>query len=248
MELWQLVIIFIASFGTSILSGITGAGGGFIMTPLLIAFGMSPAQSVSTGKVGGLAATIGSLGGLRKTKERVAKRKIIAVMILALVIGIIAPFAILSLESEIYRTILGIILLLMIPLLIFKKVGLKSYHPNTAQKIAGGFLLTLAMALQGIFSGGLGTLVNIVLMGLLGMNATEANITKRWSQLVLNIAVLIGVIGSGLIVWQVALLMIPATLIGAYIGGHIAVKRGNQFVMYVMIGLMALAGAYLIFG
>ncbi|MFA6273611.1 MAG: sulfite exporter TauE/SafE family protein [Candidatus Paceibacterota bacterium] len=247
MEIWQLIILFCASFLMSILSGITGAGSGFIITPLMIALGMTPAQAVSTGKIGGILIPIGSLGGLRKSKEKVARNKIIAIMILALVIGLIAPFVIKTLDNSVYRIILGIILLLMIPVMILKKVGVHSYQPNNKQKTIGTILLSFALLLQGIFSGGLGSLVNIVLMSMLGMNATEANITKRWSQLILNITVIFGVISSGLILWYVAIVMIPASLGGAYIGGHIAVKKGNKFVMNVLIGLMAISALYLIF-
>lgn len=232
----------------SILSGIAGSGGGFIMTPLMIALGMTPAQAVSTGKISGLAVTVGSLGGLRKSKEKVVRNKIIAIMILALVIGLIAPFIIKTLDNSVYRIILGIILLLMIPVIIFKKIGMHSYQPNNKQKTIGTILLSFALLLQGIFSGGMGTLVNIVLMGMLGMNATEANITKRWSQLILNITVIFGVIYSGLIIWYVAIVMIPASLGGAYIGGHIAVKKGNKFITSVMIILMIISALYLIFG
>lgn len=246
MEIWQLLILFCVGIVTSVLSGIAGAGGGFIMTPLMIALGMTPAQAVSTGKIGGLMVTIGSLGGLRKGKERVARNKIMAVMILALIIGLVAPLVITSLNGSVYRMTLGIILLLMVPIVILKKVGISSYKPNSKQKIAGSILLSLALLLQGIFSGGLGTLVNVVLMGLLGMNATEANITKRWSQLILNATVILGVLSSGLILWEVVAVMIPATLGGSYIGAHIAVKKGNHFVMTIMVFLMIISAIYLI--
>lgn len=248
MELWQILILFGLSILSSILSGISGAGGGFIMTPVLIGLGLTPAQAVSTGKIGGLMVTIGSLGGLRKSKERVAVRKIVAVMLLAFVVGLFSPYAIKTLDNEIYRIALGIIILFMIPFIMIKKIGIKSYTPSTSKKIIGGILLTGAITLQGIFSGGLGTLVNIVLMGMLGMNATEANITKRWSQLILNLTIIIGVITSGLIVWQIAAIMLPANLSGSYLGAHIAVKKGNKLVMNVMVFIMILSAIYLIFG
>jgi uncharacterized membrane protein YfcA len=247
MEARQLVIIGVVGLGASILSGIAGAGGGFIMTPLNIVLGMSPAQAVSTGKISGLTVTIGALSGLRKSTTKVSKYKIAAVMSLAFVVGLLAPVAIKTLDNEVYRISLGIILLLLIPVILLKKTGHTSYKPSPLKKGVGGVLLALSMLLQGIFSGGLGTLVNLVLMGFLGMNATEANITKRWSQVLLNTTILAGVIGSGLIVWEVAAVMIPVTLIGGYIGGHLAVKKGNAFVMQVTIVLMLVSGLYLIF-
>lgn len=248
MEWWQLVILGIAAILMSVLSGITGAGGGFIMTPLLIFLGLTPAQAVSTGKFTGLTITIGALGGMRSIHGKLSKWRIIPVMVLAFLVGLAVPFVIESLDSEVYRVALGIILLLMIPFLIIKKVGLRAYKPSTGQKIVGTGLLTIALFLQGVFSGGLGTLVNIVLMGMLGMTATEANVTKRWSQLILNITIILGVLFSGLIIWYTLLVLVPATLIGGYFGGKMAIKKGDKFVMDIMIVLIVVSAAYLIFG
>lgn len=248
MEWWQLVILGVAAVVMSVFSGIAGGGGGFVMTPLMIFLGLSPAQAVSTGKITGLTVTIGALGGMRSIHGRLSKWRIIPVMVLAFVIGLAAPFVIRSLDSQAYRVALGIILLLMIPVVLVKKVGLKEYKPTTIQKYTGAGLLTVALFLQAVFSGGLGTLVNIVLMGMLGMTATEANVTKRWSQLILNVTIIIGVFLSGLIVWYLTLILIPATLIGGYLGGKIAVKKGNKFVLDTMIVLMVVSALFLIFG
>ncbi len=248
MNGWELALIGTAGFLTSIASGIVGAGGGFIMTPLLIFLGLSPAQAVSTGKFSGISSAVGALSGTRKMHGKASKTKIIPIMILAFVIGLIAPFIIKGFESEFYRITLGVIILLMIPVVIYKKVGIKPHHPKLWQKFAGAIGLTLALLLQGIFSGGLGILVNIVMMGFLGMSAIEANITKRWSGLILNITILIGVIGSGLVVWQVAIVGICSTLCGSFIGGHIAVKKGDKFIMNIMLGFMLISGLALIFG
>lgn len=237
-----LAAVVMAVFG-----GIAGGGGGFIMTPLLIFLGLTPAQAVSTGKINGLAVTLGALGGMRSVNGRLSKWRIIPVMILALLVGLLVPFVIRSLDSEVYRIALGIILLLMIPVLLIKKIGLDSYQPKTWQKYLGAGFLTLALFLQGVFSGGLGTLVNIVLMGMLGMTATEANITKRWSQLILNTTIVLGVLLSGLIVWHILIITIPATLVGGYLGGKMAVKKGNKFVMNTMIVLILISALLLIF-
>lgn len=248
MEAWQLVIYGSGVFVMAILSGIAGMGAGFITTPLAILLGLSPAQAVASGKFNGLGVAIGSLSGMGKTSESVSKRRVIPVMVLAFVVGLLAPFVIKSLESDFYRVALGLLLLAMVPFVIYNKVGLRSYKPANWQKYLGGVLLTLTLWLQAIFSGGVGTLVNIVLMGMLGMNALEANVTKRWSQLILNTTIVVGLLSSGLILWQVAAVGFACTFGGSFIGGHMAAKRGNRFIMRVMIVLMVAAGLGLLFG
>lgn len=236
----------VAAFVMSIMSGIAGAGGGFIMTPLGIFLGLTPAQAVATGKFNGLSITIGSLFGMKKARGTVSWRRIIPVMVLAFVVGLIVPFIIKQLDSDIYRLVLGVLLLLMIPVMAFKKMGIKRVDPSTLRKIGGGILLTLSLILQGAFSGGLGTLVNVVLISMLGMTALEANITKRWSQLILNITIIVGVFGTGLVVWPVAAAGILSTFAGSYVGGRIAVKKGDQFIMNIMMIFMFISAIGLI--
>lgn len=248
MSDWGLVVFGVAGFLAAILSGISGGGGGFITTPLAIFLGLTPAQAISTGKFSGLALAIGSLVGLREANDRVSKARVIPVIVLAFVVGLFVPHIIKAFDNEAYRVALGVIILLMIPIMIVKKVGVHRYHPKTWQKFVGSGLLTVAFFIVGIFSGGLGVLVNMVLIGLLGMTAIEANITKRWAQLVLNIAVILGVLGSGLIVWQVMAVGVTATFFGGLIGGKLAVKKGDAFVMNIMIALMFISGLALIFG
>lgn len=225
MHGWDYAIFLSAGFLSSIMSGISGAGGGFIMTPLGILLGLSPAQAVSTGKISGLSVTVGSLFGLKAKHGIVAWNRIIPIMILAGVVGLLVPFIIQTMDSRVYRLTLGIMLILMIPFVLYKKVGIKNYHPSRLQRWIGGLLLSTSLVLQGVFSGGLGTLVNIVLMTMLGMTALEANITKRWSQLILNITIILGLLGSGLILWHVAALGVISTFTGSYIGGKMATKK-----------------------
>lgn len=248
MEWWQLLILSVVSLLVSVFSGIAGGGGGFVTTPLLILFGLTPAQAVATGKINGLAIAVGSLSGMRSLNSRLSIKNILPLIILALVVGIIAPNIIQSLDSQVYRLILGFVLLLMIPVLLIKKIGVTVRKPSLWQKSVGGVLLAIALFLQGVFSGGLGTLVNMVLMGLMGLTAAEANVAKRWAGLVLNIAITTGLLFSGLILWYVLLVLVPATALGGYIGGKIAIKKGNKFILNAMIVLVVISATYLIAG
>ena len=243
-----LLIYFIIGTIMSVVSGIAGGGGGFITTPLMVFLGLSPAQAVITGKLGGVMMSLGSLTGLKGGEGNLSKRKVMPVMLLALIVGTIAPYIVKSLDAQVYRITIGLLILLMIPVLLKKEIGLRSYKPTTNNKIIGSILLCVSLLLQGVFSGGLGTLVNIVLMGFLGMTAIEANITKRWSQLILNLTMIIGVLTSGLIVWKVAIVGLISAFIGGYLGGRIAIKKGDKLVMNVMLGLMFVSGVWLMFG
>lgn len=243
----DLAIYSVASLLTSIAGGMSGGGGGFIMTPLLIFLGLSPAQAVATGKVGGLAVTLGSLQGLKSHKVK-NKKLVYIVCALALVVGLLAPLAITNLESDLYRKLLGVILLLMIPVLSLHKPGKPQQELSKVRQGIGFVALILALGLQAVFSGGLGTLVIITLITLLGLSPLDANVTKRTSQVLLNSAIVLGVLASGLIVWKVAVIGTVTCLLGGYIGSKVAVKRGDEFVKRILIIFVFIAALELLLG
>lgn len=242
LALYGFVCLFVSFF-----SGAAGAGGGFIVTPLAIILGLTPAQAVATGKVSGFSLSVAAVSGMKRKPQR-SKRLIIVICLLALVTGLIAPRIIVQIDNDTYRTIIGTLLLLLIPLLIWKSVGLKNNVKSRKREILGLLVLEFFLLIQGVFSTGLGTFVSITLMTLFGMDAIDANVTKRISQITLNAVITLGLIGTGLIVWKVAIAASICSVAGGYLGGKTAIKKGNSFVMAVFIIMMFLSGVFLLVG
>lgn len=245
MEAHELVIYGVVCFVANAFGGIAGGGAGFITTPLLIFLGLSPAQAISSGKFAGLAVTAASLQRLQKEKLH-SKKIIVPIMLLATVIGLLSPLAILELDSEFYRKALGILLLVMVPFVLLKKVGYHRTNVGNGRKFAGWVLLTVALFLQAVFSSGMGTLVNLTLMGMMGMSALEASVTKRFSQILLNTLIVFGVLFSGVIAWDAAVVGTISAFLGGMIGVRIAIKKGDRFVSYVFVAFMLLAAVGLL--
>ena len=242
-----LIIYGIGNLIAATLSGVSGAGGGFIATPLLVLLGLPPQNAIATGKLNGVSLSLGSLHRFTK-HNKTNWQVVVPIMILAGVIGLIAPYFITKIDNDAYRTIMGVLLIAMIPILFIKKVGQSTNIVDGKSKVIGYIVLALTLLLQGVFSTGMGTFVNIALMVFLGMSATEAHITKRFSQLALNGLIVLGLIGTGLIVWQVVAVGVVTAFVGGQLGSHIAIKKGDTFVMVVFAGLMFLSGLALIFG
>jgi len=241
----KLLIYLVATFITAFLSGIAGGGAGFINTPLLIFLGLSPAQAVATGKITGLSTSIASLTGMRKVL-RSSKAERVTIISIAFVIGLLAPLVIKNLNAGIYKHLLGGLLLLMIPVMLLKRKAAQSPPLNRLQQCTGYSLLAGALALQAVFSAGMGTLVNIILMTMFGMTALEASALKRYSQVVLNVVIVVGVLFAHLIVWQIALFGIGSSAAGAYLGSKFALKKGDEFVVWILAGLMIVSGLWLL--
>lgn len=242
----DLLIFAVAAFGAAFLSSISGGGGGFITTPLLIFLGLSPAQAVSTGKISGLAMAIGNISGLRKGGVKYSKKQVLVLCVIALVVGLIVPFVIINLQSEIYQKILGVFLILMIPMVIKNKLGEKEFNPSRKRKTIGYALVTLTLFLQGFSSTGVGIFVNIVLMKFLGLKTLTASIVKRYSQLILNSVIVVSILFSGLILWKIAIIGTVINIIGGHFGGYYATKISDKAVRYFFVSFMLVSGVALI--
>lgn len=240
-----LIFYAVVAFVMSILSGATGGGGGFILTPLMIFLGLSPAQAVANGKFGGLSVTVGSLAGLRGHKVS-NRRLVILLALIAFVIGLIAPKIIVEIDAEIYEKILGVLMIFLSPLIVYKKVGHATKKLSKKHEALGFLLIITSMFLVGIFSGGVGIFINIAMMGFLGMSSLDASVTKRFSQLVLNATIIIGLIGSGLFLWKVILVNVVVNGFGGYVGGKVALKRGAGFVSTLIAITAFLSGIALL--
>ncbi len=242
----ELLIIGFVGFFLAILSGIAGGGGGFIMTPMLIFLGLTPPQAIATGKLGGLSMAVGSLVGM-KSSSKVNRKMLAVIIVLSVLAGIISSKLIVNIDEDFYGKLLGVALIMVAPIIVFKKVGHQEKNISANKKLLGYIALFVTLFVQGILSGGFGIFVSIVLMSGLGLSAIQSNVTRRITQLILNSVIVLSLIGSGLILWNVALIMIVVNLVGSAIGGHIATKKGSSFVSNVMAGLAVVSGIALLF-
>lgn len=193
MDILPFVLIAVAGFGSGVLSGVSGGGGGMLMVPVFIFAGLPPQQAVATGKMNGLGAAFGGLLAFRKTG--LIRKDILKIMVpLAVVIGVTTPFIFTTIDSDTFQIILGAILILMTPTLFIKKKTLKP--PSKKYKIAGFSAYSGVLTLQALFGSGVGSLALFVLTLLFGTSKLEANATKRAVTAVLTpitfIALLLG--------------------------------------------------------
>lgn len=70
-----------------------------------------------------------------------------------------------------------------------------------------------------------------VLISCFGMTALVASATRRAMQLTVASVSLVVFIAAGLIDYRYGLTGLATGLVGGYIGAHIAVKKGNKFII-----------------
>ncbi len=243
----ELIIFAVVTLLSTIISATSGGGAGFILTPLAIFMGLTPQQTVATGKFVGLSAAV---SGLRVLRAQKLHSRLIAgtMMVLAAFIGLSAPQLITRIDNDTYQKVLGFIILVMIPVLYIKKTGTSKKTVSRSRQKFGWLFICITLLGQAVLGGGVGTFVNLVLMSFFGMGALEAAITKRFSQVILNAALIIGLFGTGLIVWRVSIVAGIASAIGSHIGSKLAIKKGNAFVMNILMIAMLFSGVALLIG
>jgi uncharacterized membrane protein YfcA len=235
MELVGLT--FVVSFVASALSGIGGGGGGFILTPYFILVGLSPQQAVATGKLSGLGVAFGSLTAFRG-KNFVDRRLIWPLVIITTATSVTAAMLLPKIDATIFRHIIGVLLVVLIPTLFINKKALQP-GPRTTKVVAAGYVVYASVAFtQAMFGTGLAILLTLDLMFLFGLGAMQANATKRVAQAAQAVIMFVLLMLQGLVVFTHGVAGLVGSSIGSHVGSHIAIKKGSRFIKIVLAFLM----------
>lgn len=231
MEMLPYILIAIIGLLSGIFSGISGGGGAIIMIPAFIFTGLPPQVAVATAKMSGLGGDFGGLIAFIKSGH--IRKDIIKVMIpIAIIIGLITPLVFAVVASRSFQIALAIIMILMLPTLFVKKKSLKA--PTHKHKLIGYALYTVVLFLQGIFSGGVGSLAVYVLTLLFGTSKIETMATRRAIVAVMSPIAFVALLIGGFINVGLGIVGLITQFIGTHIGAKIILKRGERFVSVVM--------------
>lgn len=231
MEMIPYILIAIVGLVSGIISGMSGGGGTLLTIPALIFAGLPPQFAVATAKMGGLGDDFGGLRVFAKSGH--IRKDIIKVMLpIAIIIGLITPLVFAATESRGFQIALAIFMILMLPTLFIKKKTLK--RPTRKHKFIGYSLYTCVLFLQGIFSGGVGSLAVYVLTLLFGTSKVETMATRRAIVAVMSPIAVLALLISGFVNVGFGLAALVTAFIGSQIGAKIILKRGEKFVSAVM--------------
>lgn len=246
----ELIIFGLVNLVASTLSGAAGGGGGLISTPLMVVLGLSPATAIATAKFGGFGISAGS--SIRFAKEKITHRKTIIIFSILSAIAAISGSLLLvkysSYEAELQKIMGLLILVVGIPLLYSRNMGLELKHRSIKIKTIGTIILFFALMLQAALGAGIGSLQMVILMGFFGMTALTASATRRSFQLVVATISLIVFIFAGLVDYKFGMVGLFSSFIGGFLGAHIAVKKGNKFILNIFAVTSAILALQLIFG
>lgn len=235
------IATFLVAFTSSILSGIAGGGGGFVMAPYWLISGMTPAQGATTGAFMATGMSISSVAAFRKTDHLPKDKRLLVILsAVTLAASILGAMLLPKIDIQAFKYTLAIITVAALPLLFIK--------PNIQQNYSKhghlGLTLTILLLVTGsiITSSAFSILLALTLMAFFNMSVLQMTALRRSLGIVQSIVLFVAFAVQGFFIWQHAIAGFIGGSIGSYIGTRYAIKKGETFAKYAL-GIMSLTGA-----
>ncbi|WP_456423176.1 sulfite exporter TauE/SafE family protein [Thermococcus sp.] len=242
------MIAFVAlGFLVGFLIGLTGVGGGSLMTPSLIFLGVEPLTAVGTDL---LYATVTRVFGVFFHGKKGHVRKDIAFRLLAGSVPavLIGGYAVRHIPKEIlnhYLTLLlGLILVITATLSLLKGEIRVPVKPRWVYVYLLGFIVGLTVQFTSV---GAGVIVSFTLMNVARINPREVVGTTILYGLALSAMSFLSYASMGSVDYTLAETLIAGTIPGVYLGTHVnanvdkeRLKRTINVIIFI-IGLVVLA-------
>jgi uncharacterized membrane protein YfcA len=239
-----ILVTFIVAFLSSIISGMSGGGGGFIMTPYFLLIGLTPQQIVAGASVASLGLGSSALIAMRG-KQLINKRFLWPLAGLTVLFTILAMLVLPKVQSGLFGVVIGILLIVLAPTLFIKKASMQPGE-RSRKSIIAGYATYAVILFASSLGSGLATLLFLPLMFLMGLSALQSNALRRILMLIQATVAFCILLPQGYIVWSYTLASLAGCYLGGFIGTKIALKRGEKFVKYGLAGIMVVSGIVLL--
>jgi uncharacterized membrane protein YfcA len=239
------VATFLVALISSILSGIAGGGGGYLMAPYWLLSGMTPAQGATTGGFMAIGMGASSLAAFRKTDHFPRDKKLSVVLTFITVIAsVIGAVTLTHIEISPFKTILAIITLLSIPMLFFdrRNIKLTKRHRNVGIALLVLLLLVSSIIASSAFS----ILIAIGLSQLFNLSILQSTALRRLIGLVQSVVIFVILALQGNLLLIHAVVAIVGGSAGSYLGTRFAIKKGENFAKYALAAGAAIGAVTLL--
>ena len=221
MEIYILVLLFLAGLFAGILNAVAG-GATFFTFPALMLAGLSPLSANATNFIATAPGNIAALPAFWDELKLIGK-KIFAPLIISAVGGLLGAIILFSLGANIFKNLvpylMGFATILFITAPKLRKLVIKT----TLKLKMAPFVLLLSFAIYGgYFGAGLGQIALAVLILIGFENLRTANAMKNAVISSISLPASIIYIYSGEVFWPYALIMCIGAAIGGFTGGKIS--------------------------
>ena len=233
-----LALLGVAALAAGFVDAVVGGGGLIQLPALLIGLpGASPVQVLATNKVASICGTSAAAATYYR-RIRPDPRTFGPLMACALVGSFAGALVASQIPREAFEPIVLVVLIVLGTYVVLQpQVG-----EETLLRFSGHQHLLAAMAVGGVigfYDGalgpGTGSFLVFALVGLLGYDFLEASAKARLANWATNLGALLLFVPTGVVLWEVGLLMGACNLAGGYLGARTAVGRAAKFVRLFFI-------------
>lgn len=238
--LWILTLLILSGFIAGYIDAIAG-GGGMIQALALLMAGVPPINTLATNKVV-------SVSGTMTAVIKYAQSNVINwyLAVACLIPCILAAALGSKLVMYLNETVVIWLIILCIPIAFSVMFIRHKKYQHPIESTSRGKAITLLSPIafyDGLIGPGTGTYMAIAANKGLGMSFLRATGLAKPLNLATNAGSVIVYLWAGKILWFIAIPMAIASILGAYIGSHSAIARGDGFikkVMFIMLIAMLL--------
>ncbi|MCP5142615.1 MAG: sulfite exporter TauE/SafE family protein [Gammaproteobacteria bacterium] len=227
------LLLFVISLIANVFSAFSGGGAGLIQLPALIFLGLPFGVALATHKVASVALGVGAT--LRHLREDALERRFMLFILATGVPGVVLGASIiLSVPDRDAEIALGLLTIGLGVYSLFKpRLGqeFNPRHRDPAGYLLGGLGLFVIGAINGSLTSGTGLFVTLWLIGWFGLDYRRA---------VTYVLILVGMFWNGAgaltlgllgeIHWAWLPALLAGSLLGGYLGAHLAIKKGNRWI------------------
>lgn len=228
----ELIFIIILGFVMGIVTSISGGAGVFAL-PMMLAFGLPPVNVLALNRISDLGVGTGALRGYIKSKSidwRLAF--IIAIpMFVGSFLG--AKFVVNIPEILLKKIILAGVFVGIFFLI--KKPKVKEGGKQSSLSVIGLILMFLVGVWDGALAMAGATFAVLVLVHFFHKNFLQARSTDIIAAIPDTIIAVTVLSLSSTVSLLLAVCMFASSFVGAWVGSHLAVKHGNEFIRKAMV-------------
>jgi len=248
--MWDQLVLFLVALSANTFSAFAGGGAGLLQLPILIFLGLPFSIALATHKVASVALGIGA--SVRYLREDRLEFKLSALMLACGIPGVLLGASlILQIPERIAEVSLGI-LTIALGLYSIWQPSLGQVHQAQRRDkkgyFIGGLVLFAIGVLNGSLTSGTGLFVTLWIIQWFGLDYRRAIahtlilVGFFWNG---SGAVTLGILGE--IYWSWLPVLVFASVLGGYLGAHLAILKGNRWIKHLFELMTFLVGFKLIF-
>ncbi|KKM57530.1 sulfite exporter TauE/SafE family protein [Yersinia pestis] len=229
-----LGILFAVALLAGFIDSIAG-GGGLLTVPALLAVGLPPAQALATNKLQSVGGSFSaSLYFIRRGAVNLKQQKL--TIALTLVGSMLGAILVQYMRADILRQILPLLVIgIGVYFLLTPRLGVVDQQRRLSALpfalIAGGGIGFY----DGFFGPGAGSFYALAFVTLCGFNLAKSTAHAKVLNFTSNLGGLIFFIIGGKVVWSIGLVMLVGQVLGARLGAHMVLTRGQKLIRPMIV-------------